>query len=861
MNGTRPELPIDSSLPEVLDAIRQHRRLVLVAQPGAGKTTRVAPALLKAGILAPEHPNLVLLQPRRVATRSVAGRIGEENGWAVGEEVGYQVRFERRIGPRTRLHVMTEGILNRKLVADPFLEGIGAVLLDEFHERSIHTDLALAFLREIRDSVREDLILIVMSATLDAEPVAKFLGDAPIVRVEGRTFPVEISYQGSNGDSLPDRMARAIEAALPGERGPGSDILAFLPGAEEIRRTARALAPIAAREGVLVLPLHGSLPADEQDRAIRPGNQRKIVLATNIAETSLTIDGVSTVIDGGVARVASFDAERGIDRLELRRISRASATQRAGRAGRTRPGRCVRLWSERDERGMAVSDRPEIDRIDLAATLLAVHAWGVVDPATFAWFESPQPDRLAAADAVLRMLGAVDTDGKISPIGRDLLDCPAPPRTALLLREASRAGLARPGATLAALLSERDIVLRPDRPGARGAARPVAHGVSDLFVRLDAFDDAERRKFAPGLRDQGIDPMAARRVAQARDDLLRIARRWPQTSAVNLDEDALLQILLVAFPDRVCRRRTADPSAGLMVGGRGVRLEPDSVVRDGEFFLALDPRADDRGVNREARVRIASLVRPEWLTRFFPEAVRLEKGARFDDERGRVVGEHRLIYRDLTIEEHEHVAVEPEVASRVLADALRPRAEDLIRENEAAGPWLARYQTLTRIMPDLGLPPLDEAAFSALIDAACRGRRTREEVRKAPWLDLLRGTLTYQQARSLDDLAPEALTVPSGSRIRLLYEPDRPPVLAVRLQELFGWLETPRIAGGRVAVVLHLLGPNYRPVQVTDDLRSFWSSAYFQVRKDLRNRYPKHSWPEDPLSARAEARGARRPST
>ena len=845
-------LPIDAAIPDVLDAIRRNRCLVLVAPPGAGKTTRLPPALVASGLLAPEHPNVVVLQPRRVAARSVAARIAEENGWTLGEEVGYQVRFERKIGPRTRLRVATEGILNRQVVADPFLEGVGAVVLDEFHERSLHTDLALALLKEVRDSVRDDLILVVMSATLEAEPVAAFLGDAPIVRVEGRTFPVAITHRGNDGAPLPDRMARAIAEALDTMPDRG-DVLAFLPGAEEIRRTARLLDPVVHRHDLLVLPLHGSLPSEEQDRALRPSERRKVVLATNIAETSLTIEGVTTVVDGGLARTASFDAERGVDRLELGRISRASATQRAGRAGRTRPGRCVRLWSDREERGMAEADVAEVHRVDLSGTLLALHAWGHADPSRFGWFERPAVERIEAAGRILGMLGTVE-DGRVTEIGRRLLDIPAPPRLGRLLWEANAAGLRREGAALSALLAEKDIV---DRAAPR--SRPESHATSDVLVRLDRLAEAEADRFHPGLRDRGIDPASARRVAQARDDFLRIGRRWPDIPPPGPEdaEEILLRLLLVAFPDRVCRRRASDPMAGLMVGGRGVRLEADSVVREGDLFLALDPRDDGRGSSREARVRIASLVRAEWLEELFPGSVVREKSARFDEARQRVVGVHVVRYRDLVLEEDPHVALDPWLASKVLAAALAPRGLDFLREQESAASWLARFDLLSRAMPEYDWPALDDEAVAELIEAAARGKRSVEEVRRAPWVDLLRGRLSYPQARLLDQEAPEALVVPSGNRVRLRYEAGKPPVLAVRLQELFGWSETPRIAGGRVAVLLHLLGPNYRPVQVTDDLRSFWSHAYFQVRKDLRNRYPKHAWPDDPLSARAEARGRR----
>ncbi|WP_435010383.1 ATP-dependent helicase HrpB [Tundrisphaera lichenicola] len=853
-------LPIDPSLPEIVRKVRETRSLVLVAPPGSGKTTRVPPALIEAGLLAPDHPALVLLQPRRVAARASAGRIAEENGWVLGEEVGYQIRFERRIGPRTRIRVVTEGILNRQLLNDPFLEGVGAVVLDEFHERSLHTDLAIALLREVRESVRDDLILVVMSATMEAEPVARFLGGAPILRVEGRTFPVEIRYRGSSTDPLPARVASAIEQAIEEDREPG-DVLAFLPGVEEIRKTGRELAPWAAREGVLVLPLHGSLSAEEQDRALRPSEFRKVILATNIAETSLTIDGVATVIDGGQARFASYDPARGLDRLELGRISRASADQRAGRAGRTRPGRCVRLWSEREQRGLPEADIPEIRRVDLASTVLALHAWGNPDPSRFGWYEPPEPEAMKAAEELLAMLGALGgAGGAITPMGRSLLDLPTHPRLARLLIESARLGALHQGASLAALMSEKDILTR----SFGREARTEVHADSDLLLRLDRLEEADRSRFSPGLRDRGIDPAAARQVARVRDDLLRSARKLPGASGRDpsgFDEETLLKLILLAYPDRVARRRGGDASTGVMVGGRGVRLDPESVVRDSELFLALDPRDDRRAGTREARVRIASAIRPEWLEELFPGSVRRERLVEFDEERRRVVGVSLQVYRDLTLREDRNAPVEAEAASRTLAEALTPRARSIFEEDEASSLWLARLGLARRMMPEAGWPDFEEEDWAELIAQATQGRRAEEEVRRGPLVGLLKGRLDFAENRRLDEQAPESLLVPSGNRIKLQYPSgEGSPVLAVRLQELFGWAETPRIAGGRVPVVVHLLGPNYRPVQITNDLRSFWAGAYFQVRKDLRARYPKHSWPEDPLTARPESKGGRRSS-
>jgi ATP-dependent helicase HrpB len=844
-------LPIDAVLPEIVEHCRVARRVVLVAPPGAGKTTRVPVALVRAGLMSAAHPALIILQPRRVAARAAAERIATENGWTLGHEVGHHIRFERKIRHDTRIRVVTEGILNRQLVSDPFLEGVGAVILDEFHERSLDTDLAIALLREIRATVRDDLIVVVMSATMDAEPVAQFLDDAPIVRAEGRSYPVTIRYRPPTWprEPIPDRVASAVIAV----ESPG-DVLAFLPGAEEIRRAGGLLSGWAAETGSLVLPLHGGLTGVEQDRALRPSDRRKVVLATNIAETSLTIDGVTTVVDAGYARFASHDAARGLDRLELGRISRASADQRAGRAGRTGPGSCVRLWSEAEQRGFAELDAPEVARVDLAATVLALHAWGHADPAQFGWFEPPPPENLAAAERLLTMLGALDGEGgSITELGKTLLGLPVHPRLGRLLVEAARIGASWEGATLAALLSEKDILSR----GPGRDARPGVRATSDVLIRLDRLDDAERSRFAPELRDRGVDPAAARQVARVRDDLLRVARRIPGPERAEPSETDLLRLILVAYPDRVARRRAVDPASGVMVGGRGVRLEPESVVRDGELFVALDPRDDRHGSSVEARVRVASRVELDWLAELFPGSVRKERSVRFDEERRRVVGVATLAYRDLILREDPHAAVTGEEAERVLAETLAPRAREIFEADEAAASWLARLELARRAMPELEWPELVEADWRELILAACAGKRGEAEVMSAPLVSLLRGRLTYAAAKRLDDEVPEALVVPSGSRIRLAYSSDGPPILAARLQELFGWRETPRLALGRVPVVLHLLGPNFRPVQITEDLRNFWATTYFQVRKDLRARYPKHSWPEDPLSARPEARGGR----
>lgn len=862
-------LPIDDSIPKIVAKVREHRSLVLVAPPGAGKTTRVPPALLKAGLLASEHPNLIMLQPRRAAARAAAARIAEETGTKLGEEVGYQVRFERRIGPRTRLRVITEGILTRMLLSDPFLEGIGAVLLDEFHERSLHTDLAAAMLREVRQTVRPDLILIVMSATLAAEPIARFLGDCPIVRSEGRTFPIQIEHLPPGAAppkraELPHAVAHAVETALQ-NRDDAGDLLVFLPGADEIRRTIHRLEQTAADHGLLLLPLHGTLSAEQQSAALRPANRQKVVLATNIAETSLTIDGVRTVIDTGLARVASYDPRRGMDRLELKRISLASAAQRAGRAGRTAPGRCLRLWPMSNERAMADFELPEIRRVDLCGTILAVHAWGKTDPRQFGWFEPPDERMLASAERLLAMLGALDaeTNGSITSLGRRLLDLPAHPRIGRLIVAATSAGLLEEGATLAALIDETDILRSSTfETGPSFARSPSVTGSSDLLHRMQRFTETERGGFRSGpIGTDEVDVHAARRVARARDELIRIGRRsTPDVKparADNNDEDELLKLALLAYPDRVARRR-GPAGAAVMTGGGGVRLAVESIVRQTEFFVCIDVRDNERSATREALVRIASAIRVEWLEELFPASIRRERSPVYDPERQRVVGRGATWYRDLLLREDSDAPVDPALAGAVLADAIRPDAESIFAADPVSLALLARVRLLRQAMPEHAWPVFDSNQFGDLLADGCRGRRSVEEVRRAGLVHLLQGALSYPLPHLLEQHAPVSIQVPSGNRIALDYTAGPKPVLAVRLQELFGWTDTPRIADGRVPVLLHLLGPNYRPVQITDDLRSFWSSAYFQVRKDLRMRYPKHAWPEDPLSAKAEVRGKRR---
>jgi ATP-dependent helicase HrpB len=858
-------LPIDSYLPRIVEALRGSRSLVIVAPPGAGKTTRVPVAMLRGGVIEEEHKNIVMLQPRRVAARASAARIAQENGWELGREVGYHVRFDRKIGRDTRLRVLTEGILNRQLLDDPYLEGVGAVVLDEFHERSLNTDVAIALLREVQETVRPDLKIVVMSATLEAAPVARFLGDCPIVETEGRAYPIDIQYRSVVRGEEEGAAVRTVEELIGGRQNiqrstsniqhpmNAKDLLIFLPGGEEIRRVMRGLEALAERENLAVVPLHGSLTAEEQDRAIRPDSsgRRKVICATNIAETSLTIEGVGVVIDTGLARVAGYDAQRGLDKLEVVRISKASATQRAGRAGRTGPGSAVRLWSEKEWERMDAFETPEIRRVDLCATVLELHAWGTSDPRAFGWYEAPDEGILSAAEGLLAMLGAVDQERRITAMGKRLAGLPVHPRLGRLLVAAAEQGLVREGATLAALMSERDIV-RWERYESRdsltvGAGRVM--GSSDLLVRLELIESRAH--------DSRIDASALRQVLRVRDELERVASGHSHVNrAGEAPEEALLKLVLWAYPDRVCRRRGTQDRA-VMVGGGGVKLSPESVVRQGEFFVAIDARQDERSATREAFVRVASRIEPMWLEEMFPSQIRREKSVVYDEERQRVVGLARTWYRDLLLREDKDAPVDPQQAAETLREVIRARGAEIFRADEEAAAVLARVALLREKLPEKRWPLWDDAALGDVLADASGGCKGLAAVKALPLDSILKSALPYPLDRLLEQEAPDALEVPSGSRIKLRYSPTE-VVLAARLQELFGWLDTPRIAGGRVPVKVELLGPNYRPVQVTSDLRSFWATTYFQVRKDLKARYPKHAWPEDPLTARAEAKGRRR---
>ena len=813
-------LPIEGVIPEFLEALRSSRAVVLTAPPGAGKTTGIPPAMLDSGLF--PAGQIVMLQPRRMAARAAAARMARERGERVGGVVGYQIRFDKKASKDTRILVVTEGILTRRFLSDPLLEGVACVILDEFHERSVHVDLALAFCRELME-VREDLRLVVMSATLDAGPIAAYLGGCPQVSGGERPFDVEIEYEKLPGqDRIEDRTARAVRGML---RKEGGDILVFLPGAPEIRRTQEALRGVPE-----VLPLYGALPAEEQDQALVPGDKRRVILATNIAETSLTVPGVTAVIDSGLCKQMQYDPHSGLDRLQLTRISKQSAAQRAGRAGRTAPGRVLRLWTGHEHRALPESDQPEILRVDLAAHLLSVLAFHPGDPREYYFFDPPKPAVLEASLELLSMLGALEPgEYKLTVKGRRLAEIPAHPRIGSLLLRAAERGLLNEGALLCALLSERDIL--EETPETTD---------SDLLYRMELFQKSGESGFN------------TRAVREARDQFFKIARSR-QKKKSRAGGERLLSLLLPAYPDRVCRRREKNSDEAVMVGGRGVRLARESGVKDAELFIAVEADAGKRGLHSKALVRKASAVTPGMLEDEFPDLIDVEEGAVFDEKKRAVVGVRRQSYRGLLLQERTGVRVDPAVVSGVLAQEAAGRFDEIFKPDKPAMQLRARLLFLGKVLPGESWPDVSDKGLKAWLPELCAGRSRFSQLKRIDWAKEIKNRLAYKLQKLLDQEAPEKIRVPSGSHTRLDYlpalEPEGAPVLAVKLQECFGLQDTPRIARGRVAVLMHLLAPNRRPVQVTTDLKNFWNQTYREVRKELRARYPKHPWPEDPWTA------------
>ena len=836
-------LPIDEVLGDVVAHLRHEANLVLVAPPGAGKTTRLPQALIDRRVVA-DGQRVLVLEPRRLAARLAAKRIAAERGVKLGGEVGYQVRFDDRTSKASRIVLVTEGILTRRLQTDPSLDGVGAVILDEFHERSIHADLGLALLREVQQTIRDDLKIVVMSATLDPAPVQRFLGDCPVVQSQGRAYPVAVEYLARpDARSSADRTVSLVRKALRAhDRG---DVLAFLPGAGEIRRAAASLEGAVSAE---VCPLYGDLSPAAQDRAVAVGKGRKVVLATNIAESSLTIPGVSIVVDSGEQKIARHDPGLGVDRLELAKISQRSAEQRAGRAGRTGPGFAYRAWTEAAHKLLSVDDQPEILRIDLAGVLVEVLTWSSSDPAAFGWYEPPTEAQLRRAVALLRSLGALAPEGfRLTDRGRKLARLPLHPRLSALLVTGAERGLLDDAALLAALVSEKDI-RRRDRP-------PEEVASSDLLLRAEAVRayEADPRGHAADAYD--LVRASVGQVIKVKERLVHLGRSLASDADRPSSESDLLRLVLAGFPDRVARRLSDDRYT--VVGGTTARLSKDSAVHGAELLVAVSVDAGRRGSSAGGFIRWASQIEEAWL-RTDTTGVREMSGARWNRNRHAAEATHEVRYLDLVLRRRSANNADPNALSACLAEAAALDLDRALPLTDAVMTFFARVRFLRDAMPELALAPLGPDDRAALVEALSIGRRSFDELRAVDLVQAFEQRLTRPQSSALSKHAPPALKVPSGSTKRLRYDAEGPPVLAVRLQEVFGLYESPRLADGRVPVKMELLAPNQRPVQVTQDLASFWAHTYAEVRKELRQRYPKHQWPEDPRDGVASARTMRR---
>ena len=781
-------LPVDALMPEILAHLREANTLVLEAPPGAGKTTRVPAALLD---LAPRE--VLVLEPRRLAARLAARFVAAERGEPVGATVGYQVRFEEVAGPRTRLRFLTEGVLTRRLLSDPILERVGCVVLDEFHERHLEGDLALALLRRLQTTRRPDLKLVVMSATLDAAPIATFLGSARVLRSDGRQYPLEIEYTPHSSLPLEEQVASAL-----GRLEPAGHVLVFLPGAAEIRRAQAACSPIARRKDWSLLPLHGDQPPEEQDRAVAPSKQTKVILSTNVAESSITIEGIAAVIDSGLARVASHSPWSGLPALQVARTSQASANQRAGRAGRTGPGRAIRLYPREDFVRRPAQDVPQILREDLAPTALLLTAMGT-RLTDLLWLDAPPPAAIEHAEDLLRQLGATGSTG------REMAQYPLHPRLSRLIVEARRRGVEREGCTIAALLSA----------GERLPERADHATGSDLLVLMESNWSA--------------------RAAQYVRQLGGTRRRGAG------DEDALLLSVLTAFPDRVARRRAGADLQ--LAGGGAAQLAGNSTVTGAELLVAVE--AEDRKDQKAPLVRLASAVEPEWLLELFPGRLREESQLEWNRSSERVEAVTSLLFDQIAIESRR-TAADPQAAGAMLARKAVEAGLARFADVDEVESLVRRVEFARR---HAAMEPADpEAALGSLALGMKSFTELEQATRGGGLLRAMEHQLGPQGRKALEEVAPSRIRLARGREVKVHYEAGQPPWIASRLQDFFGMRQTPVVARGAVPLVVRLLAPNQRPVQMTTDLAGFWQRLYPQVRKELSRRYPKHAWPENPLA-------------
>jgi ATP-dependent helicase HrpB len=854
-------LPIDAALPEITHALREGRALVVEAPPGAGKTTRVPRALLEAGVVTGE---IWILEPRRLPARLAAERVAHELGERVGGTVGYTVRFEDASSPRTRLRFVTEGLLTRRLLDDPQLRGVGAVVLDEIHERHVATDLALALLRRLQRGGRPDLRVCAMSATLEAEPLREFLSDGSrrcaSVRSEGRLHPIEIEHLAQPDDRpLHEQVTGAVRRLL--REGLEGDVLVFLPGAAEIRRAKESLdAALGAGElarTLAVLPLHGELSLEDQTRAVRPDpSRRKIILSTNVAESSITVEGVVAVVDSGLARIASHSPWTGLPTLAVAKVSQAAATQRAGRAGRTRPGRALRLYTRHDHDARRAYDLPEIARADLADVLLTLAALDAGPVADFEWYEPPPAAALDAARDLLVALGALDGAGRLTALGRRMARLPVHPRLARLVCEGEARGAGAASCLVAALVSERDIRRGARASFGRGPRRgpPDAAESGEILDLVDMYRQAEAARFrADKLRTLELDARATEAVSRTARHLGAALGKSAGPRLEGVAEDAALRLAtLAAFPDRVARRRSPTDKTVVLANGGSAELQFDPGA---DWMVAIDVEERLAGARAAGgrpggvAVRLAAAIEPEWLLDVCAGRVEEIDALAWNPETERVERRAGLRFGALALDESVTPAPPGEETSRLLAEAALARGLERLPGAEGLPRLLARVAFARELAPEGALPALVADDLAALLRLACAGRRGFAELAEADLAAAAEDALGGEARHLLRALAPERVTLPGGRAVTVNYTAGQPPWIESRLQDFFGMRAGPTVGGGRVPLTLHLLAPNGRAVQVTRDLASFWTQHYPPLRRELGRRYPRHSWPADGATA------------
>jgi ATP-dependent helicase HrpB len=840
-------LPIYEIERDIVGELRTGNRLILQAPTGSGKSTQVPKMMLKHGLAG--EGEIVILQPRRIAARMLARRVAEEVGTRLGEEVGYQIRLESAVSARTRIRYVTEGILLRQMISSPDLRGVAAVVFDEFHERHLFGDISLARALDLQEKLRPDLRIVVMSATLDTHTLRDYLAPCRVLTSEGRTFPVHIRYATRPLDprgGVWEAAADAVQAAY--DAGAEGDALVFMPGAYEISRTIEAVKHKSCARGAAVLPLHGELPPADQDRAVTPGGSRRIIVSTNVAETSLTIDGVRIVVDSGLARIARHDAARGINLLEVEPISRASSDQRAGRAGRTAPGVCIRLWTEAEHHKRAPQELPEVRRLDLAEVALTLKAGGVDDLKAFRWLEKPDVVALAQTEELLRDLGAADEVGRITELGRRMLAFPAHPRYARMLIEADGMGCVRQACLIAALTQGRSILIR--NPGREVLSRRNEtlgeDHTSDFFLLMRAWGFAERSRYATGpCADLGIHAAQARQVAPLYQAFLDIAaREGLRINERAPEDDRIRRCILAGFSDHVAKRRDTTSRRCLLAHGRAGELSADSVVQDSPLLVASEVREVENhsGGRGTITLGLVTAIEESWLRELAPEDVREARDTRYDETQKRVMCEVRREFRGLPLEARMDREVNLDDACRILVGMVDKGDLALEKWDEEVDHWIERLNCLAAWRPDWELPPITGEDRGMLREQVVHGCVSKKDVKEADVWPVVRGWINGAQSALLDKHAPERVELPGGRRVRILYKAGSPPEMSALIQDLYGLNETPKIAGGRVPLRVQILAPSRRPVQVTEDLASFWRDRYPAVKQELQRKYPRHVW-------------------